>query len=544
MTKQTRSIEAILKAQGPGLSSDICAVLERDGLGAAAARQRVSRVGGSVRKLSGLTFPRSAKFLFLESQAGTRRYWEALIRDINTSSPAYAAALAGMLSRGGVILERHFPIVCGSPYLQKGQMSAATVLQRLKAADVINSTDVAGIGACLTLSEGVFINATDSAALRARLVTEKILLSAVRDWARRLGAASYDKIEIRDDQAELPRVGTFNWDLAGPSYLRPMVRRTSDGKPKPGFLVADVALGENLNEAAVSAFVRKCVLSSSLKNLSPLWPVLIADSFSREAFRLGRSHGVMMATPELLFGEEVAEGLSKLLHTLSKAAAIAVQKPEIVDQLFNSLGKIEGAAGNLRGALFEMLVGHLVVKLDDGTIDIGKKVTDPSTKEAAEIDVFRVKEQREVWSYECKGHQPTQVVSDEAVDKWLKTRIPRIQGWAQQQERFQGCKFYYEYWTCGTFSPEALVKLQEASDRTTRYQIGWKDGPEVRKYAARLRPKAVLQMLDDHFFSHPVARIESRYDAPSETVDLKIPTPLGELSETSAKKKRRSAILH
>ncbi|MDP3244292.1 MAG: hypothetical protein Q8M83_01395, partial [bacterium] len=315
MTTSPRSIEAILRTRGPGLSNDICAVLEAEGLGAAAARQRVSRAAGPVNKLAGLTFPRGAKFLYLDSQRGTRPYWEALIRDINTASPAYAAALAGLLSRGGVIPERHFSIVCGSPNRQAGQISAATVLQRLKAADIIHATEVAGVGTCLTLSDSIFLNATDDAALRARLLTENILLSAVRDWARKLGAASYDSIEVRDEREDLPRVGTFSWDLAGPSYLRPMIRRTAEGKPKPGFLVADVVLGDNLNEAAVAGFVRKCTLSSGLKNLAPLWPILIADSFSREAFRLGRSHGLMMATPELLFGKEVAEGLSKLLRT-------------------------------------------------------------------------------------------------------------------------------------------------------------------------------------------------------------------------------------
>lgn len=537
MISDPRSIEAILKAQGPGLSNDICAVLEREGLGAAAARQRVSRVGGLVRKLPGLTFPRGAKFLFLESQRGTRRYWEALIRDINVASPAYAAALAGLLSRGGVVPERHFPIICGSPLRQAGQISAATVLQRLLTADIVRGVEVAGVGSCVTLSDSMFLNATDDAALRARLLTETILLSAVRDWARKLGAASYDSIEIRDDQDELPRVGTFFWDLAGPSYLRPMVRRTSEGKPKPGFLVADVALGENLNEAAVAGFVRKCTLSSGLKNLAPLWPILIADSFSREAFRLGRSHGLMMATPELLFGKDVAEGLSKLLHTLSKAAAMAVQKPEVVDELFKSLGRIEGAAGNLRGALFEMLVGHCVVKLDDGSIDIGKKVVDPESGRQAEIDVFRVKEQREVWSYECKGHQPTQVVGLDEIEKWLTTRVPRIQSWATRQERFQGSAFHYEYWTCGTFSPEATARLEEARDKTGRYHIGWKDGAAIRKYAARLKPKAVLQMLDDHFFSHPIARVEARYDAPAETKAVSIATAPGDLTPHPIRKK-------
>ncbi len=528
MLNSTTTIEAILKTEGPCLSNRVCDVLQREGLTPAAARQRVSRGGGAVQRLPLLTFPRGAKFLFLGSQRGTRRYWEALIREINTASPAYAAAVAALLSRGGVVPQRHFPIVCGSPIRQSGQLSADTVLERLKSADIIKEIEVEGVGTCLSLIDNFMLKPNEDAALRARLLTENILLTAVKQWARQLGAASYDRISTRDDEGEVPRVGTFAWDLAGPSYLRPMVRRDQNGKPKPGFLVCDAVLGEVLNEAALAAFVRKCTLLGAMEKVPPVWPVLVAQGYSREAFRFGRSHGIMMATPDLLFGREVAEGLAKLLHTLSKAAAMAVQRPEVIDELFKSLGQIEGAAGNLRGALFEMLVGHCVVKLDDGSIDIGKKVRDRHTGQWAEIDVFRVKEHREVWSYECKGHQPTQVETYDQIEHWLTERVARIHRAISQEERFGGCDFHYEYWTCGTFAPDALKRLQEAKERTGRYAIGWKDGPAVRKYVEKVRPKSVVQMLDDHFLNHPIARVEARHARPPEPADLAIEAEVNE----------------
>ena len=527
MTTTPRTIEAILKAVGPCLSTRVAAEMEKDGLSDQAARQRVSRLGAGIGRLHSLPFPRRAKFVFLESQQGSRAYWEALIRDIQEASPAYAAAIAGMVARGGVVPTAHFPIVCGSPIRQSGHMSAATVYQRLSDADLLHLVEVPGVGDCVSLTDALFLRAAEDATLRARLVTEGILLTAVKDWARKLGAASYGKIQTRDETV-LPQVGTFAWDLAGPSYLRPMVRRTADGKPKPGFLVCDVALGDPLTEAAVAAFVRKCTTLGGLKKLAPVWPVLVAERFSREALRLGRSHGVMMATPELLFGSEVGEALSKLLHTLSKAAAVAVEKPEIIDELFKSLGKIEGAAGNLRGALFEMIVGHLVAKLDFGNIDIGRKIFDGRSGERAEIDVLRVKEYLEVWTYECKGYQPTSLISLDEVETWL-IKVGRIHSSLSAEERFQGCAFHHEYWTCGGFSAEALQRLERARAETKRYAIGWKNGPEVRKYAARLKPKAVLQMLDDHYFKHPIARIDQRYDGPAEPVGFAVSEPLGEL---------------
>ena len=126
--------------------------------------------------------------------------------------------------------------------------------------------------------------------LKARLVTEKILLLAVKEWARQLGVASYDKVLIRDDAAGPPKVGTLLWDVSGPSYLRPMLRRDKEGKPKPGFLVCAVVLGGGeMPVQAVGAFVRKCQLLGGFDRMGALLPVLISDQFSQEGFKLGRS---------------------------------------------------------------------------------------------------------------------------------------------------------------------------------------------------------------------------------------------------------------
>ena len=84
-----------------------------------------------------------------------------------------------------------------------------------------------------------------------------------------------------------------------------------------------------------------------------------------------------------------------------------------------------------------MLVGHCVLKVDDGSIDIGKTVTDPDTGNRAEIDVFRVKEYREVWSYECKAQQPSETVfSRDAIDHWLTNRVPLIHRALSREQRF------------------------------------------------------------------------------------------------------------
>ena len=502
------SIESILESEGPCLSSRIAALLKQTGLSAAAARQRIARTKDPVRRLSGLPFPHGAQFLYHKDTSNSPRYWEALCRNIGEASPAYSAAIAALKARGGIVPMVYWDIISGSPIRQKRQMSSEVVLERLLAVDLVEVIDVSGIGRCIMLAADKYFGAPSREVFKARLTVEKILLRAVRDWARKVGAVSYNKVALRDDGNGLPQVGTFAWDLAGPSYLLPMVRWGGSGKPKPGFLVCDAISGQRVDAAAVLAFARKCELTANMKRMRPLLPIFITDGFSLEAFNAGRSRGLIVTTPDILFGSDVATGLATLLQTLTKTADIARTRPEVIGELFDKLGKIEGAAANLRGALFEVLVGHCTVKIDHGLIDIGKKIFDENTDECAEIDVFRVKEHQEVWSYECKAHQPGEIIGGEQVDKWLHERVPLIHRVLRCKERFQECTFHFEFWTCGSFSDESLEMLQGAAACTRKYKLGWRDGKDVRTYAARVRPKGIAEMLDQHFFAHPIARLD------------------------------------
>ncbi|MCE7887026.1 MAG: hypothetical protein DYH13_05930 [Alphaproteobacteria bacterium PRO2] len=83
----------------------------------------------------------------------------------------------------------------------------------------------------------------------------------------------------------------------------------------------------------------------------------------------------MATTPATLFGEDVAKALADLMDTLTNAAAVAASSPDQLEKLFQKLSGIEGSAGNLRGALFELLVGHMVRQLEGGSIDIGAIVS-------------------------------------------------------------------------------------------------------------------------------------------------------------------------
>ena len=253
----------ILRRFGPMTTSRAAKILQESGVSPLAARQRIARRGAGVLKLHGLTFPKKARFIYLESDFGADRYWTNLIESIESSNPAYAAALNGMRARGGVSLEKDFDILSGSPAKQKGQVASAAVLERLVKAGLIERFDVDGFGTCVSLATNVTGTVPRVAVLRGRRLTEGVLLDAIRGWAGRMNMASPGVTRIRDEEPA-PSYATFQFDLSGPCYLQPLVRRRADSVD-PGFLCADVLLGVNLDERLVSPFLRKCTMLSNLR---------------------------------------------------------------------------------------------------------------------------------------------------------------------------------------------------------------------------------------------------------------------------------------
>jgi hypothetical protein len=507
------SVVQILAKHGPTTTSRVAAMLREAGVSSAAARQRVSRLPEVVRTLHRMPFPKRSRFIYLESQFGTDVYWSSLLRELEAANPAYATALAGIKSRGGVVSRAQFDISSGSPLRQKGQLASSLVLSRLLAADLVISTTIEGVGECISLSDDAILGTPQLATFRARLLTEAVLLDAIRSWAVRMNMGSPNTMKIRGEEP-FPQFSTFRFDLVGPCYLRPLVRYR-ENKLDPGFVVADVITGETLDERLIRPFLRKCLLLNNLRGIRPYLPMLIADGFTPEALQICRSRGIISTRPESLFGKDVARALADLLQTLSNSAVIANHNPSQIETLFRRLSGVEGSAGNLRGALFELVVGHMVRSLEGGNVDIGVLVHDVETGRRAEVDVRRIKE-REVVIYECKGRQPSSLTQSLEVEDWLSKKVATIHKAARQERRFDGCNLRFEFWTSGGFDPDALQTLRHARANTRKYEIGWKDGDAIRQYARKINTPGPLKILNEHYFNHPLSNLGFNDGTPQE----------------------------
>ena len=501
-------IEQTLLREGPSTSSNLAAALvAKHGLSPEAARKRLSRRSPEVKSLSFVTFPRNARFIYLQSQFGSMQYWNNLIHALLDTRSAYGLALAALQERQGIMPANQFVIACGSPIRQAKHISAETILQRLKQAGLVGEYNIPGVGHCVALLQGSDRYDDRAEDLHARLVCEDILLKAVKMWVRRLGLGSYDKVTLRGDSDIPPKVGTFAWDLSAPSYAGPMIEWSAKGTPKPGFIVCDVNLASDISEAGIKPFINKCTALRSLKNVGRCLQIYLANNYSLEAFNLCKKHGLIPATPESLFGHEVAAGLSQLTTILSQTAR-ASSDPGLVHEVFTRLGKIEGAANNLRGALFEYIAAEIARQSIGSDIHMNR-VFKNATGVKVEVDVVAIVNHRAVHFIECKGYQPVGLVDFDFINTWIEKKIPIVYQEARAHYEWKNYDITFEIWTTGKFSDEALARLKEAQDqiRSTKYTVVQRDAPALLELAKSTRDSRLIDTLKQHFFDHPLATL-------------------------------------
>lgn len=184
-------VESFLETHGPCLSSRVAEYLVVTlGISPVAARKRVSRLAGNVRRLGYITFPRKARYVYLEQQFGSPQYWENLVDALVQTKSAYGHAIAALRQRGGAVPERLFPIVCGSPVKQLKHLSAESVLKHLIEAGLLQRVALPRLGDCIAIvqEEGYYSGLAEM--VRTRLITEGFLLTAVSDWLKKLGIVS------------------------------------------------------------------------------------------------------------------------------------------------------------------------------------------------------------------------------------------------------------------------------------------------------------------------------------------------------------------
>ena len=493
-------IQSYLNKHGPSLSSEIAEYLVNEHkLTPQTARQRISRASQNIMRLE-LSFPRRAKFLFLKQQAGMGIYWSRLESALLATNSAYGFAITSLNERGGVMPKKHFEIACGSPIKQKKHLSADTVLSNLKSANLVKEIHVEGIGTCIYI--GLHTNHIETLipVMKARLFVEELLLRGIKSWMRKLGFISYNQVAIRDIDKN-PTVSTTAWDLAGPSYLSPLVSFSPNAsKPNPGFVICDILLTREVSEIGIRPFLQKLNALKSLKNVGKQLCFFFANSYSEAAFNKLKSLGISPATTNTIFDNDTATGIKELMDILSEVA-VQTLDPKKIDTIFNSLGKIEGAASRLRGALFEYVIAEAMRFKFFNAIELNRLC---QTKEGVKEADIICSNQQEIRFIEAKGYGFNRPVTASEVKYWLAEQVPIFRAYALSHTDWKDKKMIFEFWTSSLFSDEAIEKLNKAQDNTKKYQIVYRDFKNVSSEINSSGNKALIKTFHDHFTNHPL----------------------------------------
>ena len=361
--------------------------------------------------------------------------------------------------------------------------------------------EVDGIGECI-LTKDLYdrneLKELEIISVRARLLAEEIFIGAMKEWLRRLSIASFDCIKTRGDINSQPMVGPFFWDLSSPSYLAPLVDWNKQDKPNPGFVVCDVLFSKNVELIHIEPFLNKINSLQALKKINKVIYIFVALSYEKEALNKLKEKGVIPATPESLFGKDIAEAFISLID-ITKKSAIGEIESKAFDEVITRLGSLEGAMGNMRGAFFEILVSHIIRNSTAGNVYLNRTFQN-NGGEKAEVDVYVVPQVGEPRIIECKAMKPGSFVSNEEVNRWLDIRIKRVREHLQRLEitNKNGGIPNFELWTTGRLSDESIARIERTKEANKKKFNLLVFGPnEIRNVASS--DDAALKILKEHF---------------------------------------------
>lgn len=492
------SIQSILQQRGPSLSSEIVSLLmEKDGISSEAARKRISRAQNPVEKLRDVNLPNRELFLYLDDDFGTNEFYNSLVEAFKVTNSAYGRALTGLQARGGIMRREYFPIASG--------LCTDPIKKQLLHGDVEKTLINLGVLRIQSTPKGDLIALRGyrkfSSKREAILIVESVVLSLMRTWLTKTGMSSYNVTKIREENGgELPSFGPFKWDLTGPSYLTGLVdiaKSRDELKPqlKPGFIAGDIIF-DTVSKEDISPFLAKCNVIRNQPTQRRFIPLFIADFYDPPAMDELRKNGCLLARPEVIFGEEAARLLRELVETLGNAATAVTNHPGKVFELMKKLGKIEGAALNLRGVLFEFIVARLCslegynIRIRQGALAGGNR---------AEIDVMADRPD-EVVCIECKGKSPGNLVEDYEINDWVSKSLPTIKNWLKEKDLLPNQK-RFEFYVSTDYTNDAKTEIARLESKHKKQPIKFFNGSDLIEKLREMDQTSLIEVYREHFIA-------------------------------------------
>jgi hypothetical protein len=476
-------IERFLNKKGPLISSELAKLVARKtSIPINTASQRISRSSG-IKQIRGF-FKSNQSLCYLESHVKDDLLMERLSESMYDYGRKYWFTLNALKMHDGILSSRYLECYTNYPVKElKKHIPFDKVMERFVKEKI------------LIFDEGdYFFSPKFSKTIPKPLLHRTIelikdnLLADLNSLTKNTGMISYNSGET------FAEFGKFRWGFKG---VCPIVG-LRDGA-KFGFLLADILLGKPFYKDDVLFFIEKLNHIQSFKNSSRLLPMLLIDDLNKDAFHYLKQHGVVIGFIKELFGQKYAATLKELITILNNAGASLKSEPDKYLDLIKELKKYnEGLANNIRGTLFEFVVGHIHGS-NGSTIELGREVFGESTR--VDMDVLAIYRDKVVMA-ECKA---TKSMPDtEMIHGWLSETIPALRKWVLSQDQLRNRKLEFQFWSTSGFTNKAEEDLKDAIARTKHYSINYFGPEEIRAEAIAMKNKKLKEALDNYFLKTEV----------------------------------------
>ena len=457
-----------------------------------AARKRIQRARASKEILTAhFNFAHNQQFVYLKRHEHTRQLRNNLIKTIHKTNSALRYPLSGIKARGGALPKALFSTFSGLPDRGRNPTidSALNLLLQMGFVNEDRENNELYL-------DSLFLNSPlDHQKIKGRLSSEQTVLAAFSDWLKLQGIIS-KHVDMRFGETST-QFGFHYRDLKAPCSKYPFTTGFAEDK-NLGYIVADVILGRNLELTDTEYFFHKCETIRRNKRMPPFFAWLIAEHFHYDIIGKAQKHGVVCTTPGNLFGKQLAKVL-KLLSELIEGKDFALSKTEDIIARLADLAEhfehLSSMNGNLKGAMFEVMVGHWLSRNVPGSIRYGRLLKGKSDK-AYDSDVLVDQPGTHLMAYECKNQPRVELIE---VEHWFGTVVTAIREHYRMDEPDRYPKQEFGIWTTGRFDKPSIERLEALKASCKKYDVVWFDGEDTKKRIIALNDPKISHTYESFF---------------------------------------------
>lgn len=482
----TNSINSIISKNGPILSADLLAAIRADSSGELsddAMRKRLSRLSPEIKRIKGF-FAQQQSLYYNDAIFGTPEFYDGLRNALNKAGKQYAYLLNALEFHYGSLPIQQLSCYGVNPRINTiGHLTFSTAIDRLKNLYLVNQNDET-----ISLSRSILGASPNDRHTRALLLVKDVLLLQFSDWARKIGLTSFHTAKFYVD------FNNYGFAFVSPSYVAPLTSFRNN-KLLPGFVVADILIGNRVRTESVEFFIKKIDILRAKRGLVPLMPILIVDNLEPDALKSLKSKGILIGFINQLFGPEYQELMEALIREITNAGAILKKNPESFIKLLQQLtALVGGKTNNLKGDLFEMAVGYYHSKMGCGTLDIGKDIYHGTFRR--EIDVFAVYGNKIIIA-ECKAQN--YAIDKQQLEEWVSEKIPVIREWILSSPSIADKQIVFQYWATGGFDESAQQLIEVIQPKTKKHLLEFFDQGQMLEKSKEAHSKRFTELLHEYF---------------------------------------------